>query len=103
MRMKLFVVLKEIHFTESQILLIIFRIALSLSFFWVLREISPFGQMHPSHPPAYLAHTSTVSLSLLGTRRVPHHCRLQSSRITNPPNGTVHSTPPLLQIAQEKP
>ena len=39
--------------------------------------------------PACHAHTSTVSLSLLDTNRVPNHYRLESSRITKPSNGTV--------------
>ena len=37
------------------------------------REISLLGQIHPSQPPAYLAHTSTFYLSLLDTSRVPNH------------------------------
>ena len=36
--------------------------------------------------PAYLAHTSTASPHY-NTSRVPKHYRLQSSRITKPPNG----------------
>ena len=39
--------------------------------------------------PAYLAHTFTVSLSPRDTSRFPSYYRPQSSRITNPPNGTV--------------
>ena len=39
--------------------------------------------------PAYLAHTSIFSPFLLDTSRVPNRYRLQSSRITKPPNGTV--------------
>ena len=78
---------------EQCSLLIIFRIALSLSFFWVLGErLLPLARYtHRSllQAPAYLAHTSTVSLSLLDTSWVPNHYRLQSSRITKPPNGTV--------------
>ena len=39
--------------------------------------------------PAYLAHTFTVSLSLLDTSRVPSHYCLQSSWITKSPKSTV--------------
>ena len=59
------------------------------------RETSPLGQVHASQrpaSPAYLAHTSTVSPYYDTSRD-----RLQSSRITKPPNGTVpfdSSTPP---------
>ena len=69
---------------QTHPLLIIFRIALSLLFFWVLgeRDSSLFGQIHPCLPPAYFAHTSTASPSL-------NQYRLQSSRITKPPNCTV--------------
>ena len=53
-------------------------------------NVLPSGQIHPSQPPAYLAHTSTASLCLYyNTSRVPNHYRLQSSRIIKPPNGTV--------------
>ena len=90
-------------------LLIIFRIALSLSFFWVLgeRDFSPW----PDTPIAASCNLLSISPTLLPSfspyltpSRVPNHCRLQSSRMTKPPIGTpYHSTPPLPQIAQEKP
>ena len=72
---------------------IIFRIALLLSFsgFWE-NEILPLARYtlrSPLQAPAYLAHRSAVSLSLLDTSRVPNPYRLQSSRITQPSNGTV--------------
>ena len=82
-------------------LLIMFRIPFVIIVFLGLgrERLLPLARnTHRSllQAPAYLAYTSTVSLSLLDTNRVPNHYRLQSSRITKPPNGTAFdsSTPP---------
>ena len=49
------------------------------------REIYPLGQVHPSQPPTI----SSVSPLYFYRLSLPNHDRLQSSRITKPPNGTV--------------
>ena len=53
------------------------------------RSMARYSHRSLLQVPAYLAHTSTVYLSLLYTSRVPNHSRLQSSRLTTPPNCTV--------------
>ena len=71
-------------------LLTIFRIALSSSFFWVLGE-GDFSLL-PRYTHRSLLRISPTLLPPLSpyyTSQVPNHYRLQSSRITKPPNGTV--------------
>ena len=76
---------------NHECLLIIFPFALLLSLFWVLgeRDFSLLAR-YTHRSILHISPTLLPPHSLYyNTSRVPNHYRLQSSRITKPPNGTV--------------
>ena len=73
-------------------LLIIFRTAISVFCFWIWEEnyLSPWLDAPIAASCKFLRISPTLLPSLiLHISRVPNHSRLQSSRLTKPPNGTV--------------
>ena len=73
-------------------LLIIFRTAISVFCFWIWEEnyLSPWLDAPIAASCKFLRISPTLLPSLiLHISRVPNHSRLQSSRLTKPPNGTL--------------